>query len=329
MASKRSGHDAKCSRAVSINSRSKQPLQKKTSLNSKFDAILNWKCIFCDSNCGDEPCDHPFIECFACKKFAHLDCSQLSELESEYISKSENMQWVCDICKEQSKPIYSHIEAKLDLILKMMPKINYFEDRIEHLENALTTSDCKMESKINDLIDKKIEEEISELEEKESRKNNIIMVNLNESDKRVNEDRKKDDLNKVKDVLAKIAPESTELISNPIRLGKFTDNKSRLLKINVGSVENKMHILKNANRLNKGIAIKNKIYINADLTIKERKQQKVLRDELKLRKDAGEIDLRINYRTMRIVKKVIHKQSERKDMSGDTDRASDNSPASL
>ena len=123
----------------------------------------------------------------------------------------------------------------------MMPKINDFEDRIEHLENAVTTSDCKMESKINDLIDKKIEE-ISELEEKESRKNYIIVVNLNESDKRVNEDRKKDDLNKVKDVLEKIAPGSTQLISNPIRLGQFTDKKSRLLKINVGSVENKLHI---------------------------------------------------------------------------------------
>ena len=152
------------------------------------------------------------------------------------------MQWVCNIWKEQSKPIYSHIEAKLHLILKMMPKINDFEDRIEHLENALTASDCKMESKINDLIDKKIEEEISELEEKESTKNNIIMVNLNESDKRVNEDRKKDDLNKVKDVLEKIAPGSTQLISNPIRLGQFTDKKSRLHKINVGSLENKMHI---------------------------------------------------------------------------------------
>ena len=86
------------------------------------------------------------------------------------------MQWVCNISKEQSKPIYSHIEAKLDLILKMMPKINDFEDRIEHLENALTASDCKMESKINDIIDKKNEEEISKLEEKESKKNNIIMV---------------------------------------------------------------------------------------------------------------------------------------------------------
>ena len=90
-----------------------------------------------------------------------------------------------------------------------------------------------------------------------------------------------------------------------------------------------MHILKNANRLNEGIAIKNKIYINADLTIKERKQQKVLSDELKLRKDAGEINLRINYRTMRIVKKDINKQSEGKYMSGVTDRANDNSPASL
>ena len=156
---------------------------------------------FCDSNCGDEPFDHPSIECFACKKFAHIDCSQLSDLEFEYLSKSVNMQWVCNISKEQSKPIYSHIEAKLDLILKMMPKINDFEDRIEHLENALTASDCKMESKIYDIIDKKNEEEISKLEEKESKKNNIIMVNLNESDKRVSEDIKKDDLNKAMDVL--------------------------------------------------------------------------------------------------------------------------------
>ena len=125
-------------------------------MNSKFDAMLNWQSIFCNSNCGDEPFDHPSIKCFACKKFAHINCSQLFDFKFEYLSKSVNMQWACDICKEQSKQIYSHIEAKLDLLLKMMPKINDFEDRIEHLENALTASDCKMESKINDLIDKKL-----------------------------------------------------------------------------------------------------------------------------------------------------------------------------
>ena len=36
-------------------------------------------------------------------------------------------------------------------MLKMMP--NDFEDRMEYLKNALTASDCKIESKINDLID--------------------------------------------------------------------------------------------------------------------------------------------------------------------------------
>ena len=66
------------------------------------------------------------------------------------------MQWVCNICKEQSKPIYSYIEAKLGLLLAMMPKMNDFEDRIEHLENALTVSDREMEGKINDLEEKRI-----------------------------------------------------------------------------------------------------------------------------------------------------------------------------
>ena len=57
MANKRLGQDAKCLQAGSINTRSKQSSQKKTSLNAKFDALLNWQHIFCDSNCGDEPFD--------------------------------------------------------------------------------------------------------------------------------------------------------------------------------------------------------------------------------------------------------------------------------
>ena len=80
---------------------------------------------------------------------------------------------------------------------------------------------------------------------------------------------------------------------------------------------------------NEGIANKNKMYVNADLAKKEQNQQKVLRDELNICKDAAEIDLRINDRTTRIVKKDIHKQFERRDMSGATDRANENSPLSL
>ena len=49
---------------------------------------------------------------------------------------------------------------------------------------------------------------------------------------------------------------------------------------------------------------------------KKRKQQKVLRDEFKICKDAVEVDLRLNYGTMRIVIKDIHKQFDIKDMYG-------------
>ena len=42
----------------------------------------------------------------------------------------------------------------------MMPKINDLQDRIGHMEDALTASVPKMESRINDLIDKNIDEEI-------------------------------------------------------------------------------------------------------------------------------------------------------------------------
>ena len=91
------------------------------------------------------------------------------------------------------------------------------------------------------------------------------MVNLTVSDEEVIEDRKKDDLNKVIEVLAKIAPGNTQLISNPIKLGQFTGKKSRLLKINLGSVENKLHILINANGLSEDMATKKTRYISMQI----------------------------------------------------------------
>ena len=58
------------------------------------------------------------------------NCSHSTHLEFEYLSKSENMQWVCNICKEQSNPMHSHVEAKIDLLLEMMPKMNDLQDRM-------------------------------------------------------------------------------------------------------------------------------------------------------------------------------------------------------
>ena len=66
-------------------------------------------------------------------------------------------------------------------------------------------------------------------------------------------------------MLKKITLGSTKQTSIPLRLGQITRKKPRLLKINDGSVEKNSYIIKNATRLNEGIASKNKIYINAHL----------------------------------------------------------------
>ena len=59
-----------------------------------------------------------------------------------------------NVCKEQSKPIYSRSEAKIDRLLEMLSKIKEFHDRIENIENVVIAFDCG----INDLIDNKFEE---------------------------------------------------------------------------------------------------------------------------------------------------------------------------
>ena len=66
------------------------------------------------------------------------------------------------------------------------------------------------------------------------------MVNLSESKMKQKIKIEKYDLNKVKEVLEKIAPGSTEQISIPISVGQITGKKPWILIINVGSVEKKL-----------------------------------------------------------------------------------------
>ena len=68
--------------------------------------------------------------------------------------------------------------------------------------------------------------------------------------------------------------------------------KPRLLLVELGDVSTKRIILKQATKLRKSSTWSN-IYISPDLTPKERSQNKLLRDELKTQRSAGEKDIYI------------------------------------
>ena len=70
--------------------------------------------------------------------------------------------------------------------------------------------------------------------------------------------------------------------------------------------------MKKAYKLNTGVTNKNeKVYINHDLTPKEREAEKLLRDELRERRENGEEDLVI--RNGRIVRRPARQQTDRSD----------------
>ena len=106
-------------------------------------------------------------------------------------------------------------------------------------------------------------------------------------------DRKREDTDRVEELICNGLGIEEVDIMKAIRLGKKdaeTSGKNRLLKITVENITKKREILSNAKKLREVNAWKG-IYINPDLTPKERETNKILREDLKRRKDNGEVDL--------------------------------------
>ena len=142
----------------------------------------------------------------------------------------------------------------------------------------------------------KIEEHIEEKEEREKRKNNIVLVNIPESIKETAKEREAEDMVAVANLLNKITEVQVNDVSNPVRIGKKREGseKPRLLKITLNSQEKKRTVLKNYHQLNENVRdLNRKIFINNDLTPTQREQEHKLRIELRLRKENGEKNLKI------------------------------------
>ena len=73
---------------------------------------------------------------------------------------------------------------------------------------------------------------------------------------------------------------------------KSSTSKPRLLLVKFGDISMKRTILKQATKLRKS-STRSNVYISPDLTPKEHSQNKLLRDELKMQKTAGEKDIYI------------------------------------
>jgi len=232
--------------------------------------------------------DQDSIECGFCKGWCHKSCSKLSDEKFRFLvrGRGEEILWACENCREEDKQENkSRLEAKVDNLTTLMTSML---TRLVELEEK--RSESNVEGKIQQEVEKKVSEAFEEMKERDSRKLNLILVNVPESEAETGEERQKEDIRRVEELVGKLEVQVADIgIANPTRLGHRVIGKAskpRVLRISVKSEEAKKTLLTKAKKLSDDSVPKaKKVYINSDRTLKDRQEFKKLRDELARRRE--------------------------------------------
>ena len=233
------------------------------------------------------------LNCEDCNKWWHARCLNISSEKYKWLSDSENIVYVCKECKKMKSegPISNAaLMTKLNSMMQTLSDVlasnvsanqahSDLAARVTALEESRT--DTQTNTLVN--IQKQVKEEVSEMNERERRRFNVIIQNIPEgSGEEAEED---EDKAKVVEILNKVTEINPDDISTPIRLGP-KGTRARALKITLKNDKMKHKIIKNYfNKINKkGTSPKECIYINNDMTPAQRKEDQELREELKQRR---------------------------------------------
>jgi hypothetical protein len=275
--------------------KSKQGCNTEKARRKSQDQVPNqvYLCTKCEDGVEE---NQDCIECAFCKGWCHKSCTKLTEEKFKLLLKGgEEILWACEKCRDEDKQENkSRLEVKVDNLTKLMTGLM---NRLVELEERRAES--IVEVNIQQEVEKKVGEAFEEMKERESRKLNLILVNVPESEAETGEERQKEDIRQVKELVGKLEVQTGDLgLANPIRMGKRIIGKAskpRVLRITVKSEEAKKTLLAKANKLSEESVPKGKrVYISCDRTPKEREDYKKLREELlKRREEEPESNLQI------------------------------------
>lgn len=256
--------------------------------------------------------------CSVCDRIFHLPCGNLPVAEYNVLNKqTTQVHWYCPSCEIGAKSLYRKMIVLSSQFLELESKVSDLQGAMsskiskEEVDQIITTKVTDLEGEIRgkitkEEVDQMVESEISkhenkmdeklkvaqgkspnidkiatEVAERDSRKDNIIMHNIPEVNQELL-DQGKDDAQQILDILKFIQPDmEQENIRKTYRLGKRTEDKKRPVCVVLKDNQTKSKILSAAKKLKdsryKEIGIAN------DLTKTQRDELKKLRDEAKAR----------------------------------------------
>ena len=251
------------------------------------------------------------------KKMTDMQAAIIGELDERFAGRKE------EIKQEVEENVMKQVNEKIDkkfeedteeMKVKLRTEIvkEMEEDQIKKMHSKMEAEHKNMEARLIDEITVKVREEleqklkntptaqppagnrhspgtqinltVKEMEERERKKNNIIVHGLPEPKTNSREERSNSDKDKIKDLINNTLEVHCppDMITETIRLGKSTPEKSKrprpVLTI-LKTAEKKQEIFKNLGKL-KGSRYKN-ISLNDDMTQLERQQLKKMIDQAK------------------------------------------------
>ena len=308
-------------KSVTKTKRKKKQTIKNVELNSKegqSDSIA-CNCAACDEVCLNHPetDDEQSIICNVCNLWYHKGCTSLTPTAWRVLNKNENIIYSCDTCvrnkgrattdfekiknlieqnqqenrkfmKNLESELFAKVDKTIDEKLKVLNEKNETtQAQLSNMIKEVKNTEINIESKIKTQVQMYMENK----NEKEDKKNNLIIHKLPESNVEEKEQLEKDKQEIIK-ILEITNPElKTEIASivqenkNIMRLGEKKET-ARPIKIVLPNVSTKHKIFKGCKNLKDSVY--NRISIQSDLTIEEQERNFKLRNDLRQKLKDGE-----------------------------------------
>ena len=240
-------------------------------LMNKNSQGVHWFCKECDSQAMKDVQTGQQIE-ERCKFYFNKCRDEIKEVESTLNNKIDT----------EVARLDSEVKALKSLSASQRTKNVELSKKVDELEQEMNVGATVVEQKIEERTTNIAQKSISEILEREKRRNQLILFNIMESDKEEAKQRQEDDSKEICRILESINAASD--IDQVIRVGQ-KQTTPRPIKIKLKNQSNKDRILKAAMNL-KGT----EIYISKDMTPLEQAEHRKLVMELKKKRGEAGVD---------------------------------------
>ncbi|KAK4297337.1 hypothetical protein Pmani_011648 [Petrolisthes manimaculis] len=275
---------------------------KKRCIECSYFAVLNENqvCKSCESSnesakCGDcgvrvGDADNG-VQCEFCKLWYHAGCCKVSIKTYKTLKDEPSLPWSCKTCKSKISRNLAEVERLREEIFNLKKELRELNRHNNWVKQQAEDNEAKWEDRGRIMAEQaadKMMERMREKEDKEKRRNNLIMFNVPESDKEETRDRVKEDTEICEHIFVQKLEVENFKIEKVVRLGKKANGRIRPTLVRVEDEETKWRLISRGKMLKNDAEEKmKKIGMSPDLTKTEQQENKRLRNILEEKKRGG------------------------------------------